>query len=99
MLRLFHLLNRENQVLFIVGKERLSCNMRAIHENPDVYTLNSQASKYLKIGTCPASQKILTYMFKNLIFTCPVAGGTRISLINTSAGVLFSSPKLTFDNP
>ena len=43
-----------------------------------------QASKYLKIGTCPASLKILAYMGKNLIFTrnikiftCPAALGTR----------------------
>ena len=43
-----------------------------------------QASKYLKIGTYPASQKILVYMGKNLIFTrsikiftCPAAQGTR----------------------
>ena len=40
------------------------------------------ASKYLKIGTCPASQKVLTYMGKykftrNIIFTCPAARGTR----------------------
>ena len=39
-----------------------------------------QALKYLKIGTCPASQKLLTYMDKILIyignhpnFTCPAA--------------------------
>ena len=29
------------------------------------YTSASQASKYQKIGTCPASQKILAYMGKN----------------------------------
>ena len=39
-----------------------------------------QASKYLKIGTCPASQKLLAYMRQNLIFT------------NTNGRVLFSSP-------
>ena len=46
--------------------------------------LHKQASKYLKIGTCPASQKILAYMGKNLIFTintkiftCPAAWATR----------------------
>ena len=39
-----------------------------------------QASKYLKIGTCRASQKLLAYMGKELIFTrnikiftCPAA--------------------------
>ena len=43
-----------------------------------------QLSKFLKIGTCPASQKVLTYMGKNVIFTrnfkiftCPAAWGTR----------------------
>ena len=43
-----------------------------------------QASKYLIIGTYPASQKILVYMGKKLIFTrsikiftCPAAQGTR----------------------
>ena len=44
----------------------------------------SQVSKYLKIGTYPASQKLLSYMGKHLIytrnikiFTCPPAWGTR----------------------
>ena len=43
-----------------------------------------QALKYLKISTCPASQKLLAYMGKYLIFirnfkifTCPAAWGTR----------------------
>ena len=37
MVRLFHLLNRGNQVLFIIGKELIICNMHAFHEN----TMNS----------------------------------------------------------
>ena len=43
-----------------------------------------QGLKYLKIGTCPASQKLLAYRGKKLIytrnikiFTCPAARGTR----------------------
>ena len=43
-----------------------------------------QASKYLKIGTCPASQKLLAYIGKKMIFTrnikiftCPAARGTH----------------------
>ena len=43
-----------------------------------------QGLKYLKIGTCPASLKLLAYMGKKLIytrnikiFTCPAARGTR----------------------
>ena len=39
MVRLFHLLNRGNKVLFIIGKELKSCNLCAFHENPDrIYT-------------------------------------------------------------
>ena len=40
----------------------------------DVYVLKTYASsraqalKYLKIGNCPASQKLLTYMDKILIY-------------------------------
>ena len=41
---------------------------------------NNQGLKYLKIGTCPASQKLLAYMGKKIIFTrnikfstCPAA--------------------------
>ena len=44
----------------------------------------TQASKYFKIGTCPASQTLLAFMGKKLIytrniqiFTCPAAWGTR----------------------
>ena len=43
-----------------------------------------QGLKYLKIGACPASQKLLAYRGKKLIytrnikiFTCPAARGTR----------------------
>ena len=43
-----------------------------------------QTSKYLKICTCPASQILLAYMGKKLIFTtnikiftCPAVQGTR----------------------
>ena len=36
---------------------------------PGVTDLKLKASRFLKIGTCPASQKILAYMGKNLIFT------------------------------
>ena len=50
----------------------------------DIKTACAQASKFLKIGTCPTLQKILAYMVKNLIFTrnikiftCPAAWGTR----------------------
>ena len=32
-----------------------------------------QALKYLKIGTCPASQKVLAYMGKKNNFTRPPA--------------------------
>ena len=37
---LFHLLNRGNQVLFIIGKVLISFDMRTFHENPDciIYT-------------------------------------------------------------
>ena len=47
------------------------------------YTQKHQASKYLKIGTCPASQKLLEYMGfffhftrNTKIFTCPATWGT-----------------------
>ena len=33
--RLFHLLNRGNQVLFTIGKDLLSCKVRAFHANPE----------------------------------------------------------------
>ena len=46
------------------------------------------------MGTCPASQKLLAYMGKNLNFT-------RIALqpealVNTSGRVLFSSPGVDY---
>ena len=48
------------------------------------FVMRTQASKYLKKGTCPASQKLLAYMGKKFIytrnveiFTCPAAWGTR----------------------
>ena len=68
------------------GKWALKFHIRQIIIASLVYNqLNYlQASKYLKIGTCPASQKILAYMGKNLIFTrsikiftCPAVQGTR----------------------
>ena len=50
----------------------------------DALCPSQQGLKYLKIGTCPASQKLLAYMGKKLIytrnikiFTCPAARGTR----------------------
>ena len=33
------------------------------------FSVHQQALKYLKIGTCPASQKLLAYMEKMLIYT------------------------------
>ena len=55
-----------------------------------------QALKYLKLGTCPASQKLLTYMEK--IFNLHWKS-SKISLalqpgalVNTSGRVDFSSP-------
>ena len=36
---------------------------------PFQFLVRSMAWKYLKIGTCPASQKLLTYMGENLTFT------------------------------
>ena len=49
-----------------------------------LHTKSQQASKFLKIGTCPASQNLLAYIGKILIFirnmkisTCPAAWGTR----------------------
>ena len=39
VVRLFHRLNRGNKVFPIIGRELISCNVRAFHENPDrIYT-------------------------------------------------------------
>ena len=54
-----------------------------------------QASKYLKISTCPASRKLLAYMGKNEIFTRNIKYLLALqpeALVNTSGRVLFSSP-------
>ena len=54
-----------------------------------------QTSKYLKIGTCPASQKLLSYMGNFLISTRQAKFSLALqpeALVNTSGGVLFSSP-------
>ena len=55
-----------------------------IHRRKTKFQTVYQASKYLKIGTCPASQKILAcigifliFTRNNKIFTCPAAWGTR----------------------
>ena len=56
----------------VVASESLSLASSAV----------SQALKYLKIDTCPASQKLLKYMGKK--FT--------EALVNASGRVLFSSP-------
>ena len=56
---------------------------------------NLQASKFLKIGTSPGSQKLLAYMGKNQftpeISKIPLALQPE-ALVNTSGPVLFSSP-------
>ena len=55
-----------------------------------------QDSKYLKISTCPASQKQLAYMGKK-IFSLEVSKFSLAlqpeALVNTSGRVLFSSPE------
>ena len=51
-----------------------------------------QALTYLKIGTCPASQKLLTYMDKILIYISLALQPE--ALVNTSGRVDFSSPVL-----
>ena len=54
----------------------------------EAFTLNSdqtvQVSKYIEIGTCPVSQKLLTKYGEKIIFTrnikiftCPAAWSTR----------------------
>ena len=54
-----------------------------------------QASKYLKIGTCPASQKILVYMGE-IEFSIEISKFSLAlqpeELVNTSGQLLFSSP-------
>ena len=56
---------------------------------------SDQASKYLKISTCPASQKMLAYIGKNSfslkISKFPLALQPE-ALVNTSGRVQFSSP-------
>ena len=54
-----------------------------------------QALKYLKIGTCPASQKLLAYMEKMLIYigNHPVSLALQPeALVNTSGRVDYSRP-------
>ena len=60
-----------------------SAMLKGPRGNTKVLAMN-QGLKYLKIGTCPASQKLLAYMGKKIIyarnikiFTCPAARGTR----------------------
>ena len=56
-----------------------------------------QGSKYLKIGTCPASQKLLAYMGKNQ-FLLEISKFSLAlqpeALVNMSGRVIFSSPGL-----
>ena len=54
-----------------------------------------QASKYLKIGTCPASQNFLAYMRKilNILEISKFSLALQPeALVNTSGRVLFSRP-------
>ena len=58
-----------------------------------------QVLKYLKIGTCPASQKLLAYLRKNLIFTRMSKFSLALqpeAFVNTSERVLFSSPEQAY---
>ena len=56
-----------------------------------------QASKYLKIGTCPASQNLFAYMWK-IKFSVEISKYSLAlqpeTLVNTSGRVLFSSPAM-----
>ena len=54
-----------------------------------------QASKYLKISTCPTAQKELAYMGK-IIFTRNIKFSLALqpeTLVNMSGPVLFLSPE------
>ena len=59
------------------------------------YELVYQALKYLKIGTCPAPQKLLAYIEK-IQFSIEMSKVSLAlhpeELVNTSGQVLFSSP-------
>ena len=73
--------------------------MSVIGESDDdgspLFVEGYQVSKYLKICTCPASQKLLEYMGKIYISleisTFSLALQPE-ALVNTSGRVLFSSP-------
>ena len=56
-----------------------------------------QASKYLEIGTCPASQKLLAHMGK-MKYSLEISKFSLAlqpeALVNTSGRVLFSSPEM-----
>ena len=54
---------------FSESQEWTGCNSIADLSLKIVLWTHKQALKYLKIGTCPASQKILAYMWEILIFT------------------------------
>ena len=53
-----------------------------------------QASKYVKIGTCPASQKNIGIQGKKITFSISIKFSLALQpepLVNTSGRVLFSS--------
>ena len=61
-----------------------------------VYSNQSQVSKYIEIGTCPASQKIMAYMGKKINFIRNIKFSLALqpeALVNTSGRELFSSPE------
>ena len=55
-----------------------------------------QALKYLKIGTCPASQKLLAHMEKMLIY---IGNHPKFHCVNTSGRVDFSRPVMVIFGP
>ena len=63
------------------------------------FCLYVQDSKYLKIGTCPASQKSIGIYGEIFIFTIEISKFSLAmqpeALVNTSGRVIFSSPDVS----
>ena len=78
----------------LITQQMLIHSRESIFPREDNYT-GYQASKYLKKGTCPASQKLLTYMGKKY-FSLKISKFSLAlqpeALVNTSGRVIFSSP-------
>ena len=90
--RMLYLYNISNRVAQIVSVSQQEMSVPS-HGNTCSHT--AQVSKYIKIGTSPASQKLLAIYGEKINFTRNIKIFIALqpeALVNTSRGVLFFEP-------